>query len=68
MQMPVRIKARDDFTARFALSLVGGKYRDGAYPKFEFVSQEQRRNYELKLRELEGKKNDHSSNCSHSNA
>ncbi|MNO72118.1 hypothetical protein D3C76_630530 [compost metagenome] len=53
MNMQIRIAARNDFAARFALSQVGGKYKDGPYPKFVFESQAQRNEYERVLRRLE---------------
>lgn len=53
MNMQIRIAARNDFVAIFALSQVGGKYKDGTYPKFVFENQAQRNEYERVLRRLE---------------
>lgn len=56
MQMQVRIKASDKFEDRFALSLSGGRFVDGAYPKFVFENQVQRNNYDRIRREMKGEK------------
>ncbi|MNB81405.1 hypothetical protein D3C75_281870 [compost metagenome] len=53
LNMQIRIAARNDFAARFALAQVGGKYKDGDYPRFVFENQAQRNEYERILRRLE---------------
>lgn len=53
LQMAIRIKARDDFPARFALASVGGRVTEGKHPKFVFASESQRTQYEQLLKRLE---------------
>lgn len=65
MHMPVRIKAKDDFASMLAMSLVGGRYVDGAFPRFCFSSPVQRSEYERIRRDLQ-KKNDRCANSDHS--
>ncbi|MCG7385059.1 hypothetical protein [Paenibacillus sp. ACRRY] len=62
MQMQVRIKASDKFEDRFALSLSGGRFVDGAYPKFVFENQTQRNNYDRIRREMKGANEDGKTN------
>lgn len=54
--MAIRIKAREDFQAQFALSMVGGKRKGN---RFEFKHEGQRQDYERILKRLEAEnKND----------
>lgn len=64
MHMTVRIKAKNDFASMLALSLVGGRYVDGAFPRFSFSSPVQRAEYERIRRSLQ-KKNDRCANSDH---
>ncbi|MEK5058606.1 hypothetical protein [Paenibacillus sp. FSL H7-0326] len=50
----IRIKASDALEDRFALAFVGGKVREGKHPKFEFTSEQQRREYENLSKKLKG--------------
>ena len=53
LQLQIRIAARDDFDAIYALKVVGGEIKDGPHPKFIFKSELQRTEYEKLLRRLE---------------
>ncbi|GIP10445.1 hypothetical protein J1TS5_26150 [Paenibacillus macerans] len=64
LHMPVRIKAQNDFVSKLALSIVGGRYVDGAFPRFCFSSPVQRAEYERIRRDLQ-KKNDRCANSDH---
>lgn len=55
MNMQIRIAAKDDFASLFALSRSGGKFVDGAYPKFVFQNQAQRDQYDQIRREMGAK-------------
>ncbi|MCM3783703.1 hypothetical protein M3231_12030 [Neobacillus mesonae] len=50
----IRIKASEEFSDLFALAKVGGKVKEGKHPKFEFTSEQQRREYEKLSKHLKG--------------